>query len=79
MYIHIFLYLYLDIYIYIYIYIRNGRRDRKASRRRGALPNEQALVHLSNREIVDASRGRTFDCKMANNRFIAFFSLLVLA
>ena len=31
--------------------------------------NEQALVCLSNREIVDASRGRTFHCKMANNRF----------
>jgi len=33
----------------------------------------QALVCLSNREIVDASRGRTFHCKMANNRVIAFF------
>jgi len=31
--------------------------------------NEQALVCLSNREIVDASRGRTFHCKIANNRF----------
>jgi len=30
---------------------------------------EQALVCLSNREIVDASRGCTFHCKMANNRF----------
>jgi len=30
---------------------------------------EQALVCLSDREIVDASRGRTFHCKMANNRF----------
>ena len=30
---------------------------------------EQALICLSNREIVDASRGRTFHCKMANNRF----------
>jgi len=33
------------------------------------LPNEQALVCLSNREIVDASRGCTFHCKTANNRF----------
>jgi len=39
-------------------------------------PYEQALVCLSNREIVDASRGRTFHCKMANNRS---FSLIVLA
>jgi len=31
--------------------------------------NEQALVRLFNREIVDASRGCTFHCKMANNRF----------
>jgi len=38
--------------------------------------HEQALVCLSNREIVDASRGRTFHCKMANNRF---FSLIVSA
>ena len=30
---------------------------------------EQALVCLFNREIVDASRRRTFLCKMANNRF----------
>ena len=30
---------------------------------------EQALVCLSNRELVDASRGCTFHCKMANNRF----------
>jgi len=31
--------------------------------------HEQALVCLSNREIVDASRGCTFHCKLANNRF----------
>jgi len=36
---------------------------------------EQALVCLSNREIVNASRGRTFHCKMANN----LCSLIVLA
>jgi len=29
--------------------------------------HEQALVCLSNREIVDASRGRTFHYKMASN------------
>ena len=34
-----------------------------------AAPYEQALVCLSSREIVYASRGRTFHCKMANNRF----------
>jgi len=38
-----------------------------------AYPHEQVLVCLSNREIVDASRGRTFYCKMANNRIITFF------
>jgi len=30
---------------------------------------EQALVCLSNRDIVDASRGHTFHRKMANNRY----------
>jgi len=30
---------------------------------------EQALVCLCNRDIVDASRGRTFHCNMANDRF----------
>jgi len=40
---------------------------------------EQALVCLSNREIVDASRGCTVHCKMANNRLITFLSVLVLA
>ena len=34
---------------------------------------EQALVCLSNREIVDASRRRTFHCKMANNRLLTVF------
>jgi len=41
---------------------------------------EQALICLSNREIVDASRGCTFHCKNGelslNNRL---FSLMVLA
>jgi len=42
--------------------------------------NEQALVCLSNREIVDASRGRTFHCKTANNRFFFnCFGLIYLA
>ena len=40
----------------------------------------KALVYLSNRDSVDASRGRIFHCKMANNRSITVFcSLLVLA
>ena len=39
-----------------------------------------ALVCLSNTDIVDASRGCTFHCKMANTRFrtVVFF-LIVLA
>ena len=36
---------------------------------------DQALVCLSNREIVDASRGCTFHCNMANNRLITVFFL----
>jgi len=41
---------------------------------------EQALVCLSNREIVDVSRGCTFHCKMANNRFFSnCFGLICLA
>jgi len=39
-------------------------------------PYEQALVCVSNREIVDASRGRTFNCEVAGNRFMAFLFLL---
>ena len=35
--------------------------------------NEQALVCLSNREMVDASRRRPFHCKMTNNRLKPFF------
>jgi len=38
-------------------------------------PNEQFLVCLFYREIVDASRGRTFHCKMANNNLITVFGL----
>ena len=34
---------------------------------------EHALVCLSNREIVNASRGRTFHCKMANKRLRTVF------
>jgi len=34
---------------------------------------EQALICLSDREIVDASRGRTFHCKMANDRLFTCF------
>ena len=32
------------------------------------IKGQQALVGLSNRKIVDASRGRTCHCKMSNNR-----------
>ena len=40
--------------------------------------NEQALVCLYKREIVVASRGRPFHCKMANSRFITVvFSICV--
>jgi len=35
---------------------------------------EQALVCLSNRKLVDASRGRKFPCTMANNGLITVVS-----
>ena len=35
----------------------------------------QALACLSNREVIDATKGRTFHCKMANNRQITVFFL----
>jgi len=41
--------------------------------------NEQALVCLSNREILDVSRGRPFHCKMANNHEEPYFSRIVWA
>jgi len=37
--------------------------------------DERALVCLSNREIVDASGGRTVHCKMANTRLRTVVSL----
>jgi len=37
---------------------------------------EQALVCISNWDIVDASRGRTCHCKMANNRLITVVFVL---
>jgi len=46
---------YITLNIYTYMYIHTY---------------EQALVCLSNREIVDASRERRFHCKIANNRFL---------
>jgi len=56
----------------VYIYTRNRQRMHHE--------HEQALVCLSNREIVYASRGRTFHCKMANNRFFTNrFGLISLA
>jgi len=39
------------------------------SEHHGAVCYEQALVCLSNRDIVDASWGQTFHCKMASNCF----------
>ena len=56
----------------------NGRLSSVTRAERVATVYEQALVCLSNKEIVDASRGRRFHCKMANNRLIPFF-LIVLA
>jgi len=51
-----------------------------SSENRGLGVNEQALVCLSNRELVDASRGRTFHCETANNRFFFnCFGLINLA
>ena len=52
---------------------RDGPLTRGCSRQGLSLYNEQALVCLYNREMVDASRGRTFHCKMANNRFVLYW------
>jgi len=41
--------------------------------------DEQALVCLSIREMVDARRWCTFHCKIVSNGLITFFSLIVLA
>ena len=38
--------------------------------------DKQALVCLSDRQILDVSRGRSFHCKQANTRL---FSLILLA
>ena len=48
----------------------NTRNKEQNFPRPAATGYEQALVCLSNREIVDASRGCTFHCKMANNRLM---------
>ena len=55
----IYIYVCIHTHIYIYTEVRS---------------HEQALVCLSNREIVDASRWCTFHCKIANNRvFLSLF------
>jgi len=46
--------------------VRAWYNPRAARRRR----HEQALVCLSNREIVDESRGCTFHCKLAKDRLV---------
>jgi len=45
-----------------------------------AVINEQTLVFLFNREILDASRGRPFHSRITNNRFFSkCVSLLYLS
>jgi len=65
MYMYIFIYIYIHIYvcacISMYVYMLYLRIER--------LLHATALVCLSNREIVDASRGCTYHCKMADNLF----------
>jgi len=58
---------------------RRARRTRGGpSRQYGTPPRyEQALVCLSNKEIVDASRGCAFHCKMANNRVTVCFQIVL--
>ena len=62
------------IYTYTYTYMGLTRGAFAAGALNGGAPSsvltEQALVCLSNREIVDASRGRTFHCKIANRRIV---------
>jgi len=65
-YIYVYIYIYISTYIYIYIYIYINIYISRA--RRLGLTIE-SLVCLSNGEIVDASRSRTFQCEMADNRY----------
>ena len=75
MYIHVYIYIFIYVYVcvcvclcvYICVYVctyvgLTHSPDYK-----------QALICLSNREMVDASRGRPFHCKMANDRSITVF------
>ena len=57
LYLHLDLVLHLDIDVYAFFEMRPSY--------------EQTLVCLSNRETVDASRGWTSHCEMANNRFFS--------
>ena len=81
------MYIHIGMYLCMYIYVCMLGLTAAASSSEKLSPDEeeapkteesetyaQALVCLSNREIVDASRWYTFRCKMANNRF--FFYLL---
>jgi len=43
----------------------------------GGAAYEQALVCLSNEEILDVSRGRPFHCKMANCRLFSLGAGLI--
>ena len=68
---------YMYLYIYIYIYTDSTRRQPRSMRVnptssryfcRVHTNHEQALVCLFNRNIIDASTGRQFHSKIANNR-----------
>jgi len=61
--------------------VKANQQSIMSKRERESAPaHKQALVCLSDREIVDWSRGQQFHCKMANNRSIPilFFTRISL-
>ena len=70
------MYVYIYVFLYAYMYTHAHAHARTQT---NTILNEQALVCLSNRKLVNASRGRPLHYKMANNRSITVFSLMCLA
>jgi len=66
-----YIYAYIYIHIYIHAYHTQTTHTHIYMISSDLALNEQALVCLSNRKLVDASRGRTFHYKMANNVFFS--------
>ena len=70
---YVYVCIYMCIFIYTYVPRICGRKHICAKQASRCQLNEQALVCLFNIDIVDASRGCTFHCKMANKGLITVF------